>query len=88
MWLKSQGKDYKEIRQQAKVLKQQPFSTEKKYMATIAEVSDKKYLLVKGAPEIVLSLCQMEERERNQALRELDEWQHKLCEPSLSPLRR
>ena len=77
LWLKSQGKDYKEIRQQAKVLKQQPFSTEKKYMATIAEVSDKKYLLVKGAPEIVLSLCQMEERERNQALRELDEWQHK-----------
>ena len=77
LWLKSQGKDYKEIRQQAKVLKQQPFSTEKKYMATIAEVSDKKYLLVKGAPEIVLSLCQMEERERNQVLRELDEWQHK-----------
>ena len=77
LWLKSQGKDYKEIRQQAKVLKQQPFSTEKKCMATIAEVSDKKYLLVKGAPEIVLSLCQMEERERNQALRELDEWQHK-----------
>ena len=77
LWLKSQGKDYKEIRQQAKVLKQQPFSTEKKYMATIAEVSDKKYFLVKGAPEIVLSLCQMEERERNQALRELDEWQHK-----------
>lgn len=77
LWLKSQGKDYKEIRQQAKVLKQQPFSTEKKYMATIAEVSDKKYLLVKGAPEIVLSLCLMEERERNQALRELDEWQHK-----------
>ena len=77
LWLKSQDKDYKEIRQQAKVLKQQPFSTEKKYMATIAEVSDKKYLLVKGAPEIVLSLCQMEERERNQAFRELDEWQHK-----------
>ena len=77
LWLKSQGKDYKEIRQQAKVLKQQPFSTEKKYMATIAEVSDKKYLLVKGAPEIVLSLCQMEERDRNQAFRELDEWQHK-----------
>ena len=77
LWLKSQDKDYKEIRNQAKVLKQQPFSTEKKYMATIAEVSDKKYLLVKGAPEIVLSLCQMEERDRNQALRELDEWQHK-----------
>ena len=77
LWLKKDNKDYKEIRNQAKVLKQQPFSTEKKYMATIAEVSDKKYLLVKGAPEIVLSLCQMEKRDRNQALRELDEWQHK-----------
>ena len=77
LWLKKQDKDYKEIRQQAKVLKQQPFSTEKKYMATIAEVDNKKYLLIKGAPEIVLALCEMEERDRNQALRELDEWQHK-----------
>ena len=77
LWLKSQDKDYRELRHQAKVLKQQPFSTEKKYMATIAEVDGEKYLLVKGAPEIVLDLCGMEERYRNQALRELDEWQHK-----------
>ena len=77
LWLKSQDKDYRELRHQAKVLKQQPFSTEKKFMATIAEVDGEKYLLVKGAPEIVLDLCEMEERYRNQALRELDEWQHK-----------
>ena len=77
LWLKSQDKDYRELRHQAKVLKQQPFSTEKKYMATIAEVDGEKYLLVKGAPEIVLDLCEMEKRYRNQALRELDEWQHK-----------
>ena len=77
LWLKSQDKDYRELRHQAKVLKQQPFSTEKKYMATIAEVDGEKYLLVKGAPEIVFDLCEMEERYRNQALRELDEWQHK-----------
>ncbi len=77
LWLKSQDKDYRELRHQAKVLKQQPFSTEKKYMATIAEVDGEKYLLVKGAPEIVLDLCEMEERYCNQALRELDEWQHK-----------
>ena len=77
LWLKSQEQDYRELRQQAKVLKQQPFSTEKKYMATIAEVDGEKYLLVKGAPEIVLDLCEMEERYRNLALRELDEWQHK-----------
>ena len=77
LWLKSQEQDYRELRHQAKVLKQQPFSTEKKYMATIAEMDDEKYLLVKGAPEIVLDLCEMEERYRNQALRELDEWQHK-----------
>ena len=77
LWLKSQDKDYRELRHQAKVLKQQPFSTEKKYMATIAEMDGEKYLLVKGAPEIVLDLCEMEERYRNQALRELDEWQHK-----------
>ena len=77
LWLKSQEQDYRELRHQAKVLKQQPFSTEKKYMATIAEMDGEKYLLVKGAPEIVLDLCEMEERYRNQALRELEEWQHK-----------
>ena len=88
LWLKSQDKDYRELRHQAKVLKQQPFSTEKKYMATIAEVDGEKYLLVKGAPEIVLDLCGMEERYRNQALRELDEWQHKAMRPLAFAYRR
>ena len=76
-WLKEQGKDYGTIRRQAKVIKQQPFSTERKYMATLVEQDGKTYLFVKGAPEKILAKCVMEDRERNLALRELDAWQHK-----------
>ena len=77
LWLKAHDKDYRDIRSQVSVIKQLPFSTDKKYMATIAEVEHDKYLLVKGAPEIVLALCDMEDKNRQQALRELDGWQHK-----------
>ena len=77
LWLHDQGKDYASIRKNIKVIKQLPFSTERKLMATIAEVTGVQYLFVKGAPEIILKQCAMEDREKKQALEELDEWQHK-----------
>ena len=77
LWLHDQGKDYAAIRKNIKVLKQLPFSTERKLMATIAEIDGESYLFVKGAPEIILTKCDMEDREKKQALEELDEWQHK-----------
>ena len=76
-WLLDQGKDYAVLRKQFKVIKQLPFSTERKFMATLAEVGGELYLLVKGAPEIVMKKCQMDDKEQMQILEELKAWQHK-----------
>ena len=58
-WLNKNQVSYIELRESAEVLEQIPFSTERKYMATLIQSSGfrKKILYVKGAPEIVLSLC-------------------------------
>ena len=77
LWLDAQGKDYEELRKQVNVLKQLPFSTERKMMATLAEVDGETYLFVKGAPEIVMKKCTIEDRMQKQTAEELDEWQHK-----------
>ena len=77
LWLDAQGKDYEELRKEVNVLKQLPFSTERKMMATLAEVDGETYLFVKGAPEIVMKKCIIEDRMQKQTAEELDEWQHK-----------
>ena len=77
LWLDAHGKDYEELRKQVNVLKQLPFSTERKMMATLAEVDGETYLFVKGAPEIVMKKCIIEDRMLRQTVEELDEWQHK-----------
>ena len=77
LWLDAQGKNYEELRKQVNVLKQLPFSTERKMMATLAEVDGETYLFVKGAPEIVMKKCIIEDRMQKQTAEELDEWQHK-----------
>lgn len=59
LWLHQQGNNYMDYRENAEVLEQLTFSTERKYMATIVRsVSDQKVILyIKGAPEIILSKC-------------------------------
>ena len=59
LWLHGLGVNYLDLRENACVLEQLTFSTECKYMATVAEspLLGKKVLYVKGAPEIVLGLC-------------------------------
>ena len=77
LWLDAQGKDYEGLRKQVNVLKQLPFSTDRKMMATLAEVDGETNLFVKGAPEIVMKKCIIEDRMLRQSAEELDEWQHK-----------
>lgn len=59
LWLREQGHDYMTLRKNAVVLSQLPFSTERKYMATIvrSSLTGKTLLLVKGASEIIWKYC-------------------------------
>ena len=58
LWLRSQGEDYLTLRNGVKVVDELPFSTERKYMATVVVHPDgRKILYVKGAPEIVFRMC-------------------------------
>ncbi|MDR1985089.1 MAG: calcium-translocating P-type ATPase, PMCA-type [Prevotellaceae bacterium] len=58
LWLKDKGKDYFTLRNSVKIIDQIPFSTERKYMATLAEYENgERRLYIKGAPEIVRTMC-------------------------------
>ncbi|MDR1055213.1 MAG: cation-translocating P-type ATPase [Prevotellaceae bacterium] len=59
LWLNANKINYLEIREQANIVEQLTFSTERKYMATLIDspLLKKRVLYVKGAPEIVLSKC-------------------------------
>lgn len=59
LWLKDNGSDYMQLREASRVVAQLPFSTERKYMATIVKSSltGKMLLLVKGASEIIWKHC-------------------------------
>lgn len=58
LWLDSEGYDYQKLRGEAAVAGELPFTTERKYMATVVRSADgREILYVKGAPEIVFGLC-------------------------------
>lgn len=59
LWLNTNNVNYLGLREQASIVNQLTFSTERKYMATIVDSSllNKRILYIKGAPEIVLSKC-------------------------------
>ncbi len=64
LWLRDHGKGYAALRQSCRVVSQQPFSTEKKYMQTTVAMGDKTLTFAKGAPEIILSMCTISDEER------------------------
>lgn len=53
LWLRTQGSDYRAMRASANITEEIPFTTERKYMATRIDST----LYIKGAPEIVMSMC-------------------------------
>ena len=81
LWLWQKGIDYRPLRRGAQVVSQLPFSTDRKYMATLVvsqAAHGKRVLFVKGAPEIVMTFCgAMTSEERSQANRQLSAYQQK-----------
>ena len=77
LWLNAKGKEYKKLRTDCKIISQQPFSTERKFMSTQAEWNGEKYLFMKGAPEIILGNCTLEDCELKKAQEELVTFQRR-----------
>lgn len=58
LWLREKGVDYRALRSGVEVMDELPFSTERKYMATVVKSrSGRRILYVKGAPEIIFGMC-------------------------------
>ena len=65
-YLSKHGVDYRQLRHQAKVVAQEPFSTERKQMLTTVVFDNTTYTFLKGAPEVVLSRCELSAENRKQ----------------------
>jgi Ca2+-transporting ATPase len=79
LWLHDNGINYLPLREDAEVVEQLTFSTERKYMVTIVRSSllGKKVLYVKGAPEIVLDMCKTIPAEKDEIHSQLLGYQNK-----------
>lgn len=66
LWLHDNGSDYLELKRRAERVAELPFSTERKYMATavVSAAVGRRILYVKGAPEILLTMCDMPQQQR------------------------
>ena len=75
--MRKNGKNYSEYREKAPLTSQLTFSTERKYMATLvtSSVNQRRMLYVKGAPEVILELCQISTDQQQQIEAILKEYQ-------------
>lgn len=79
LWLHDNGCDYLELKRRAERVAELPFSTERKYMATAvvsAAEAGRRILYVKGAPEILLTMCDMPQQQREGIRATLAEYQN------------
>ena len=77
LWLHGRGADYRVLRNNYPPLSQLTFSTERKYMATVITHNDRRYLLVKGAPEIVMQSCTLTDEQTGKYEKLLVDYQDK-----------
>ena len=79
LWLQKNGSNYLEVRDGVQMIDRLPFTTENKYMATIANsaVLGKKVVYVKGAPEILLDLCEISAENKESLEKELLSYQNR-----------
>lgn len=71
LWMKKENYNYESLRTNLVIEDQIPFSTERKYMVTIATFGDHRYVFVKGAPEKILALCDLSDSDRKMAENQL-----------------
>lgn len=78
LWLHNQGINYLDIRESIDIIDRLQFTTELKYMATIVKsnVTGKRVVYVKGAPDILMSLCKTTEDEIKNYKAKLVEYQN------------
>ena len=92
LWLRAQGIDFGKLRSEAEVVDEEPFSTERKYMRVTVRIGEHTVSYIKGAPEIVMQMCDMTEEEAADYRRKLLEYQQGAmrtlafaCTPLTSP---
>ena len=78
LWLHNQGINYLDIRESLDIIDRLQFTTELKYMATIvnSNVTGKRVVFVKGAPDILMNLCKTTEDEVKNYKAKLVEYQN------------
>ena len=81
LWLQGKGVDYRLLRESGKVESQQPFSTETKYMKTVATIDGQRHEFVKGAPEIVMGMCNLSQEKQAEIQKLLLSYQEKAMRP-------
>lgn len=80
LWMRDAGVDYAEKRTAVEVLDVIPFSTERKYMSTTVRslaMNGETVTHLKGAPEVVMSMCNMTDKQRTKYAGKLSEFQKK-----------
>ena len=77
LWLHSNGINYLDIRETLTVVDRLQFTTELKYMATVAVsgVTGKRTVYVKGAPDILMRMCRLSQEEIEKYNAKLAEYQ-------------
>ena len=71
-WLTEKGVDYQQLREENTITAREPFSTERKYMSTT--VGDTLY--IKGAPEVIMARCTLDDTIRHELEQQLLDWQN------------
>lgn len=78
LWLNGRGINYIDERSKARMIDRLPFNTERKYMATVVSsgLDGRRTLYVKGAPELILSMCAVADSELHDITDTLSTMQH------------
>lgn len=80
LYLHEQNINYLKIRESCAILNQLPFSTERKFMVTIVRrgaADNRVVVYVKGAPEVMIDMCRIEDDNLKRIKQNLVEYQEK-----------